>query len=56
MMDTYDMIVYDVDEDEDRTMVEYKTIYANKDELSEEDKQTMARKRQYYEDLFETGA
>ena len=54
-MDTMDLTIYDVDEDGDRTRMEYKTKYANKEELSDEDKAAMERIKNYYDDLNDVG-
>ena len=54
-IDTMDLTIYDVDEDGDRTRMEYKTKYANKEELSDEDKAAMERIKNYYDDLNDVG-
>ena len=54
-IDTMDLTIYDVDEDGDRTRMEYKTKYANKEELSDEDIAAMERIKNYYDDLNDVG-
>ena len=54
-IDTYDFIWIDTDADGDDSRTEYLTKYANKEELTEEDKIKMSNQRKYYEDLFEEG-
>ena len=55
LIDTLDMIVYDVDEDEDKIKNEYKTKWANKETLREEDKKEMSEMKRYFDDLEEEG-
>lgn len=55
LMDTLNLIIYDYDKDGDRSQMEYNTKYANKPELTEEDKAEMERIRQYYDNLEEQG-
>ena len=55
LMDTYDFIWIETDADGDDSRVEYLTKYANKEELTEDDKLRMSNQRRYYEDLFEEG-
>lgn len=56
LMDTFDYEWVEVYANGDESIVErFKTEYANKDELTEEDKEKMANKRKYYEDLFSEG-
>lgn len=54
-IDTLDMNVYDVDEDGDKVKNEYNTRWANKEELSDEDKKEMENVKKYFEDLEEEG-
>lgn len=55
LMDTYDLNWIETDSDGYESRVEYKTWYANKEELTEADKIAMKNKREYYEELFEEG-
>ncbi len=55
LMDTLDMIIYDVDQDGDSSQIVYNTKYANKAELTEEEKAEMERMKKYYDDLFAEG-
>ena len=55
LMDTLDMVIIDYDENNNDTMRQYQTKYANKDELTEADKKEMEEKRKYYEDLYSQG-
>ena len=55
LMDTLDMLIIDYDENNNDTMRQYQTKYANKDELTEEDKKEMEEKRKYYENLYSEG-
>lgn len=55
LIDTLDMTIYDFDEDEDKIKNEYKTKWANKETLSEEDKKEMSEMKRYFDDLEEEG-
>ena len=55
LIDTLDMTVYDVDADGDKIKNEYKTKWANKETLSEEDKKEMSEMKRYFDDLEEEG-
>ena len=55
LMDTYDFTWIETDADGDSSKTEYLTKYANKEELTEEDKIKMSNQRKYYEDLFAEG-
>lgn len=55
LMDTLDMVIIDYDENNNDTMRQYQTKYANKDELTETDKKEMEEKRKYYENLYSQG-
>ena len=55
LMDTLDMIIIEYDENNNDTMRQYQTKYANKDELTEEDKKEIKEKRKYYENLYSQG-
>ncbi|MBP3201046.1 MAG: hypothetical protein J6M39_05315 [Lachnospiraceae bacterium] len=50
-IDTLDMNIYDVDKDGDKVKNEFNTRWANKDELSDTDKQEMENVKKYFEDL-----
>ena len=55
LIDTYDFIWIETDTDGDNSRIEYITKYANKEELTEDDKIRMSNQREYYEELFEEG-
>lgn len=55
LMDTLDMIIIDYDENNNDNMRQYQTKYANKDELTEEDKKEMQDIKKHYEDLYSQG-
>ena len=55
LMDTLDLTIYDIDEDGDTSQMVYNTKYANKEELTDEDKLEMESIRKYFEDLYEEG-
>ena len=55
LIDTYDFIWIETDADGDDSRTEYLTKYANKEELTEDDKIKMSNQRKYYEDLFAEG-
>lgn len=55
LIDTLDLTIYDVDQDGDKVKNEYKTKWANKENLSEEDKAEMKRAKEYFEELAESG-
>lgn len=54
-IDTLDLVIYDVDADGDKVKNEYKTRWANKEELSDEDKAEMQRAKEYFEEMAEAG-
>lgn len=55
LIDTLDMTIYDVDEDGDKIKNEYKTKWANKEILSEEDKKDMSEMKRYFDELEDEG-
>lgn len=55
LIDTLDLTIYDVDADGDKVKTENKTRWANKPELSENDKAEMQRMKEYYDELAEAG-
>ena len=55
LMDTYDFTWTEIDEYGTKGESVYKTRYANKEVLTEEDKKAMQSIRNYYEDLFAEG-
>ena len=54
-IDTLDMNIYDVDADGDKVKNEFNTRWANKEVLTDEDKEEMKRMREYYDELAEEG-
>lgn len=55
LIDTYDFLWIETDSDGDDSRIEYKTQYANKETLTEEDLTKMSNQRKYYDELFEDG-
>ena len=55
LIDAIDLTTYDVDQDGDKVKNENKTRWANKEELSEQDKAEMQRAKEYFEELAEAG-
>lgn len=55
LIDTLDMTIYDMDEDGDKIKNEYKTKWANKEILSEEDKKDMSEMKRYFDELEDEG-
>ena len=54
-IDTLNMNIYDVDADGDKIKNEFNTRWANKETLSDTDKEEMNRMREYYDELAEQG-